>query len=148
MHFLTLAVIMATPTAYRLGCQLPSWLHRSDSRVRDSSHPSNLMRKRQLTSPLSSIEHLSAGSVFALEWLPCSTYCKHELRSGSKGELCGLLLFVHNGRECLGDRQDKAICYIRLEGFETQSDLRNSVEALCLSCTCPALALYSKYWSM
>ena len=51
-------------------------------------------------------------------------------RTGSKGELCGLLLFVHNGRECLGDRQDKTICYIRLEGFEKQSVLRSFVEAL------------------
>ena len=41
-----------------------------------------------------------------------------------------LLLFVHNGRECLGDRQDKTICYIRLEGFEKQSVLRSFVEAL------------------
>ena len=52
----------------------------------------------------------------------------HKSRTNSKGKLGGLLLFVHNGRECVGERQAKTIRCSRLACITKQSVLRSSME--------------------
>ena len=66
VRFSTLVASLATSTAYRLGWQLSSLIYRSHSWVPDSSHPSNPMRKILLTSPVSSLRHISVGR--CLSW--------------------------------------------------------------------------------
>ena len=73
--------ITSHPIAYRLGCLLPFWLHRTLSWVPDSNHLSNPTRERKLTFQWNSTKHLSARLAFEPVWSPCSAYCKHEPRA-------------------------------------------------------------------